>query len=124
MAWKTHFNPDHVHLYVEPHCGNHLECDGEDHWKGGKPQVDYPHWVEIDVETQLVGYTRLTDKEIAHQREVEIQEQKKIDESFKKVARRVAIMRGKAEEDPAYAILLEHLGISITEENKESINGN
>lgn len=54
--------PHHVHL--DPTCSDHSEgkCP-EEHWYGGRPEKDWPHHVEIDISTGLVGYTRLSEEE-------------------------------------------------------------
>jgi hypothetical protein len=62
MAFTVHLNPDHVH--VDTDCTDHRNCPDE-HWEGGRPDPDQPNHVEIDCSTGLVGYTRLTDMEIA-----------------------------------------------------------
>lgn len=71
MAFTLFLNPEHIH--IESSCVDHRYCS-ESHWKGGRPQIDHPHHVEIDINTGLVGYTRLTQEEIEELKKKEIQD--------------------------------------------------
>lgn len=64
MTFEFEFNKRPHHVHIEPSCTRQHEC-GDDHWIGGRPDPNHPHFVEHNVSTGLTGYTRLTAKEIA-----------------------------------------------------------
>lgn len=51
------------HIHKAGNCQDHRDCPSS-HWIGGRPETEWPHHVEIDLSTGLIGYTRLTEEEI------------------------------------------------------------
>ena|SRR6266851_10321116 len=110
MALTRWPNPDHVH--VETSCIDHRDCP-DDHWEGGRPEPEHPHYVEVDCSTGLVGYTRLTDEEIAERaRLAEIATKERVEQE-KAALKRQAALAVRAAKDPDFKLLLEHLGIPL-----------
>lgn len=101
MAFTVHPTPHHVYL------------PDEDRWEGGAPDPEHPHHVEVDVSTGLVGYTRLTDEQVAEQEARAAEEATARASIDAQLRERQDIIRARAKEDPAFKALAEHLGISL-----------
>lgn len=111
MAFTVHLRPHHVH--IETSCTDHSACS-EDHWKGGRPEREHPHHVEVDCSTGLVGYTRLTGKEIAEREAAAKVAMKEQAAAQSKRDSDLFILRERAKTDPHFAALLRHLGLHET----------
>lgn len=91
--------------------------------KAGKPIVPAidptrPHHVSVDIKTGETTFTPLSDQEISAQAEhakrhaTELADAERAERE--KADARLATLRSKAVDDPAFAALLEHLGVDLT----------
>src|SRR6266851_122287 len=110
MALTRWTNRDHVH--VETSCIDHRDCP-DDHWEGGRPEPEHPHYVEVDCSTGLVGYTRLTDEEIGKNIAQASEAGNLRDQAAAALEARYELIRGRAEEDPVFKAIAEILGIPV-----------
>jgi hypothetical protein len=120
-------DPHHIHLAPclsecdlehdhVPVCVDHgIEACPASHWLGGHPVPNHPHHVEFDGSTGQWGYTRLTQEEISDLEQLADFERECQQEQEERVRQRIALIRAKAEHDPAFLALAEHLGIRFDE---------
>ncbi len=103
--------PDQPHcIHFANFCTDHQSCPW-DHWRGGRPERNWPHYVEYDGETGQWGYTRLNREEIADLKRLEAYEAEIRANAAAVEAERRKIILDRAAEDPAFRALVEHLGI-------------
>ena len=97
-------------VHLKPH---HVQYSDGLWDERGEPEREHPHHVEIDLSTGMVGYTRLSPTEVKEQK-AEAEKYHKAALELEKVReKRLAAIKGKAREDPAFRALAEHLGIPL-----------
>lgn len=127
----AHPNPHHVHyprgvvcldcedftaLEVERclSCGSSAVALVEEGWdESGPPHPGHPHHVEIDMSTGIVGYTRLSKAELAEQQAEAKRLNAAAEATRKERELGLELIRTKAADDPGFAALARHLGVTL-----------
>lgn len=96
-GWLTH-----EHIELLPELAGRIS---HEEFIGGPPDASYQHDVEVDVSTQLQGYMRLTDEELAERRTEAEAYDKAAQDLAAERERDLDLIQQRAKDDPAFAAL-------------------